>query len=125
MKLDQGHNQHKLPRCKKMKEFDIPGALVLICGMTCALLGLQWDGVVSAWNRAVVVALLVDGCSLLVVFVPTQARSRDSARLPLRILGEHNVTCTTIYHIMGATGITVYEYFLSEVFPFLISIISF
>lgn len=95
-----------------MREFDIPGATVLISGITCLLLALQWGGIVYPWNSGAIVALLVISGALLLLFVPMQWKSRDSALVPFRILLERNVCCTMLYHVLMGAGITIYEYYV-------------
>lgn len=113
VKIDQGHTQHRIPLYEKLKKFDLPGAIVLVSGIGCLLLAVQWGVITYAWSSSLVVALLSISGGLLLLFAPIQWRSRDNALVPLRILGNRNVLYTMIYHVLLGAGITIYEFYVS------------
>lgn len=67
---------------KMVKEFDYLGTLTLCGGTTCFLLGLSWGGNTFPWNDAKVIAMLVTGPVLLVVFFFVECYAKDPLIFP-------------------------------------------
>jgi len=67
---------------KKVKEFDYLGTLTLCGGTTCFLLGLSWGGNTFPWNSAKVIAMLVTGPVLFVLFFFVELYAKDPLVFP-------------------------------------------
>ncbi|KAM5444835.1 hypothetical protein MferCBS31731_000290 [Microsporum ferrugineum] len=76
----------KQPLIKKLAQLDLPGSAVLIPGVTCLLLALQWGGQTYEWSNGRIIALLVLAGILLIAFVATQFLLPKTATIPPTIL---------------------------------------
>lgn len=104
----------KLSWTEKLWQLDLVGTAVLIPGVTCVLLALQWGGqtypvshlqfhiypsrVVAVhmtdnlqWSSARIIALLTVGCLLLVTFVAVQILFPATATIPPRIFKQRSI----------------------------------
>ncbi|KAH8590073.1 putative MFS toxin efflux pump [Bisporella sp. PMI_857] len=80
----------------RIKELDLIGASILIPGVICLLLALQWGGNAYPWSNSRVIGLFVGSGLLLILFVYSQLRLGDKATLPPRIFKQRTV--------LGAAG---------------------
>ncbi|KAK5045593.1 hypothetical protein LTR16_011378, partial [Cryomyces antarcticus] len=60
---------------------DIPGAFIIVAGVVCLLLALQWGGVSKAWKSADVIGTLVGFGLLFIVFIGVEYWQGDRALL--------------------------------------------
>ncbi|KAF2232864.1 aflatoxin efflux pump [Viridothelium virens] len=79
------------PWTKKLSQLDAPGSVLLIPGIVCLLLALQWGGQTYVWSNARVIALLTLQGILLIAFVSTQILLSKTATVPPRILKHRSV----------------------------------
>ncbi|ORX96958.1 major facilitator superfamily domain-containing protein [Clohesyomyces aquaticus] len=63
---------------EKIRQFDLPGTVILVGGLVCLLLALQWGGSKYPWGSGRVVGLLVVSGTLPLAFVAIQSSSRIS-----------------------------------------------
>ncbi|OJD33660.1 mfs aflatoxin efflux [Diplodia corticola] len=89
----------KLPWTQKLAQLDVIGTSVLIPGVVCLLLALQWGGSTYAWSNGRIVALLTLGGVLLVVFAAVQVLLPKTATIPPRIFKQRS--------IIAGCGVTV------------------
>ena len=66
-----------LPWLQKIRELDIPGAIVLLGSTTCLNLTLQWGGIVYPWSHPNVFGCLIGFAVLLAIFIFLQARGKE------------------------------------------------
>ncbi|KAK2048579.1 major facilitator superfamily transporter [Colletotrichum somersetense] len=75
----------------KLRQLDFLGTAVIIPGVVCLLLALQWGGVEYAWNNPRIIALLVLAFVLLASFVAVQAFLPETATIPPRIMRNRSI----------------------------------
>ncbi|TKA81270.1 hypothetical protein B0A49_00224 [Cryomyces minteri] len=66
---------------EKFLQMDIPGAFIIMAGVVCLLLALQWGGVSKAWKSADVIGTLVGFSLLFIVFIGVEYWQGDRALL--------------------------------------------
>jgi MFS family permease len=93
----------------QLKQMDIPGTVVLLCGVISLILALQWGGTKYEWNSGRIIALLVIAGILLVGFVLIQILSGEKATVRPRVIKNSNVWGTVIF---GACGVGAFFIFL-------------
>lgn len=76
---------------QKIAQFDWAGTAVLLPGIVCLLLALQWGGSKYPWKSGRIIGLLVTFGVLAIAFAVIQVRSGDKATLPLRILKQRSI----------------------------------
>lgn len=76
---------------QKVSEFDWAGTGVLLPGIVCLLLALQWGGSKYPWRSGRIIGLLVTFGVLAIAFAVIQVRSGEKATLPLRILTKRSI----------------------------------
>ncbi|KAK3348699.1 azole resistance protein 1 [Lasiosphaeria hispida] len=96
----------------KLGQMDLLGTAVLVPGIVCLLLVLQWGGTVYAWSSTPVIVLLVVTGVAAAVFVTIQIWKQDSATVPPRILKQRSVACSTCYVFCAGGALNVFQYFL-------------
>ncbi|PHH92575.1 hypothetical protein CDD83_6737 [Cordyceps sp. RAO-2017] len=97
---------------KQIKQFDLPGTLVLIPSVICLLLALQWGGSKYAWRDVRIILLLVLFSLLAVVFCGIQAWQGDQATLPLRILSNRNMLGGVWFGVCISAVLFIFSYYL-------------
>lgn len=90
---------------EKLKQFDIPGTVLMVSGLVCLLLGLQWGGGIYSWSSGRVVALLVLSGTLLATFAAAEFWNvfSKSKTLPDTITKNRDIWLAASYAI-GLTG---------------------
>lgn len=74
------------PWKERLLHLDLPGATLLIGGLVCFLLDMQWGGTTKAWNTPHVVGTLVGWCLLTIAFVVVQWLQGEKASLVPRLI---------------------------------------
>ncbi|KAH8726142.1 major facilitator superfamily domain-containing protein [Phaeosphaeriaceae sp. PMI808] len=100
----------KQPWAEKLKQLDAPGAALLMPGVICLLLALQWGGQTYAWSNARIIALLTLQGVLLIAFVAAQNWLPRTATVPPRILKHRSVAagCWAVICVGSAQYIFIY-----------------
>jgi MFS family permease len=106
----------KLPLKEKIKRIDAWSTLILIPGITCLLLALQWGGTRYGWNNAIIIALLVASVVLIAVFSYLQYRLQDKAALPPRILKKRSILAGAWFNLCINGALAITEQYLSIYF---------
>ncbi|KAI5838933.1 major facilitator superfamily domain-containing protein [Morchella snyderi] len=86
----------KLTGMEKLKELDLAGTAVLLPGIVCLLLALQWGGSKYQWSNPKIIGLLVTAGVLLAAFVGVQAWRGEKATIPPRILRQRSILSSCI-----------------------------
>lgn len=83
----------------KLKAIDFFGALLALGGTSVLLLGLTWGGGEYAWNSAHVIATLVAGFTISVVFIAWQWKGASTPLVPMHIFQGRivNGACLTMF----------------------------
>lgn len=79
-------NPVQAPWKERLLHLDLPGATLLIGGLVCFLLDMQWGGTTKAWNTPHVVGTLVGWCLLTIAFVVVQWLQGEKASLVPRLI---------------------------------------
>lgn len=96
----------------RIKELDLIGACLLIPGIICLLLALQWGGNTYPWKNSRIVGLFVGAGLLLILFVYSQIRLGDKATLPPRILKQRTVAAAAGFVFFFGAAVFVLMYYL-------------
>lgn len=81
----------RLPTRKKLSQLDFVGLSMLLPGVICLLLALQWGGLTYAWRNGRIIALLTLGGVLLIGFIAVQIFMPDTATIPPRIFAQRSI----------------------------------
>ncbi|HLT95152.1 MAG TPA: MDR family MFS transporter [Acidimicrobiia bacterium] len=107
-----------LPVNRERKKVDYLGAVLLVSGVSAALLVTVWGGAEYAWDSPLIIGLSVAAALLLTLFVLQERRAAEPI-LPLRLFRERVFTITSIAgFIIGVTmfgGIIFLPLFLQVV----------
>ncbi|PVZ98104.1 hypothetical protein BB558_005897 [Smittium angustum] len=80
----------------KLKRIDIGGVLIMIAGIVMLLLALNWGGSTYPWNSAKIIALLVVGIILILIFVGFEYKFPREPVIPLHIFKTRNLSLNFI-----------------------------
>ncbi|PWA03457.1 hypothetical protein BB558_000394 [Smittium angustum] len=80
----------------KLKRIDMGGVLIMIAGIVMLLLALNWGGSTYPWNSAKIIALLVVGIILILIFVGFEYKFPKEPVIPLHIFRNRNLSLNFI-----------------------------
>ncbi|KAK3389799.1 major facilitator superfamily domain-containing protein [Podospora didyma] len=95
-----------------LAEMDLLGTAILIPGMVCLLLALEWGGSLYSWSSPPLIVLLVVLGVAVVRFVGIQVWKQDKGTMPPRIIRQRSVACSAIYVFSAGGALNVFQYFL-------------
>ncbi|KAH8697990.1 MFS transporter [Talaromyces proteolyticus] len=95
-----------------LSQFDPVGTILFVASIICLLIALQWGGTQYQWSDSRMIALLTVFSVLLVAWVVVQWRRGDHATVPLRILRQRTVACSTFYIFLGSASFVLLIYYL-------------
>jgi hypothetical protein len=98
---------------EKFSQMDLLGVAILIPGIICFLLALQWAGSVYKWSSSPIIALLVISALAAVVFISIQIWKKDNATVPPRIIKQRSVACSACYVFHAGGALNVFQYYVS------------
>ena len=78
-------------------EMDIIGMVLVLGGVSCYVLAMQWGGISKAWNRTDVVGTLVGFAVLLIAFVVVEWYQGENAMLRSRIMKRRNIAVGSLF----------------------------
>ncbi|KAL2195285.1 major facilitator superfamily domain-containing protein [Corynascus similis CBS 632.67] len=96
----------------KMKQLDIPGAILVGAGAVCILLALQWAGPTYAWSDGRIIALLTVGGLCLVGFGLVQFFFPDTAAIPRHLFKNRTVVAAFFLFVFLSCSNFVLIYFI-------------
>ncbi|MCJ1387261.1 hypothetical protein MMC18_000101 [Xylographa bjoerkii] len=102
----------KLPWTKKLSQLDAIGTALLVPGVACLLLALQWGGQTYSWSNGRIIALMTLTGVLLAAFVAVQILLPATATLPPRIFKRRSVVAGFWQTIFIGSGNYIFAYFL-------------
>ncbi|KAI5811474.1 major facilitator superfamily domain-containing protein [Peziza echinospora] len=97
---------------EKMAEFDFIGTGLLLPGIVCLLLALQWGGSKYAWKSGHIIGLLCTFGVLIIGFIIVQIKSGEKATLPLRIIGQRSITFGSMVSFCVGSGFLLLVFFV-------------
>lgn len=90
---------------QKLALMDLPGATMLIGGIVCLLLALQWGGSTYPWSDSRVWGCLL-GCGLFIsIFIALQFYLGDKATIPPRIIKQRTVAAGCAFSVLLAMAL--------------------
>jgi hypothetical protein len=97
---------------QRLKELDLIGAAILIPGVICLLLAVQWGGSTYPWNNSRIIGLFVGAGLLLILFAYSQYRLGDQATIPLRLIKQRTVIAACAFTFFFGAGVFDIMYYL-------------
>ncbi|EFR05286.1 hypothetical protein MGYG_08297 [Nannizzia gypsea CBS 118893] len=105
------HNP-RTPFMEGIKAVDWFGSIAIIGALSMPLLGLNFGGELFPWNSPRVICLIVSGCTMLGIFVFSQARLSKYPLMPLKLFQrKSNVACVVI-GFTQLSGVQAAEFYL-------------
>ncbi|KAJ5934559.1 hypothetical protein N7466_004106 [Penicillium verhagenii] len=101
-----------IPFSEKMKGLDPLGSILLVPGLVCLVLALQWGGGKYAWNSGRIIVLLTIMSALFVAFVLSQIFFPKRATIPPRIFKIRSIWAGMWEMTFIGAGMYVYIYYL-------------
>jgi hypothetical protein len=96
---------------QQLIQLDPFGTAVLLPGIICFLLALQWGGSTYPWNDGRIIALFVLAGVLFSTFVGIQIWQKENATVPPRIFTQRSIFCCSAYSMcVGGSMITMVYY---------------
>lgn len=102
----------KLSFKEKMKRMDFIGASLLVPGVVCLLLALQWGGTKFLWRSPQIIGLLCGFAGIILIFIAVQFYVGEKATLPIRLLRQRTVACASIYVFFVGFALFILVFFL-------------
>jgi MFS transporter, DHA2 family, glioxin efflux transporter len=78
-------------------EMDIIGMVLVLGGVTCFVLAMQWGGISKAWNSTDVIGTLVGFGVLLISFVVVEWYQGENAMLHSRIMKRRTIIVGSLF----------------------------
>ncbi|KAI1130787.1 MFS general substrate transporter [Nemania abortiva] len=101
------NKDRSLPLSTKLNNMDPIGCFTFIGAIVSLLLALQWGGQSKPWSSSDVIGTLVGAIAIGTLFVYLQWRRKDTALIPLRILGKRSIwTGSMVLLFLGAQTYT-------------------
>jgi hypothetical protein len=97
---------------QRFGELDLIGASILVPGIVCLLLAVQWGGSTYPWNNSRIIGLFVGAGLLLVLFAYSQLRLGERATIPPRLLKQRTVASAATFVFLFGAGIFTIMYYL-------------
>ncbi|KAE8140854.1 putative efflux pump antibiotic resistance protein [Aspergillus pseudotamarii] len=95
-----------------LSQFDPVGTICFVASIICLLIALQWGGTQYSWRDGRIIALLTVFGALMIIWVITQWRGGDNATVPLRVLRQRTVACSTFYIFFASASFVLLIYYL-------------
>ncbi|KAE8421401.1 MFS transporter [Aspergillus pseudocaelatus] len=95
-----------------LSQFDPVGTICFVASIVCLLISLQWGGTQYSWRDGRIIALLTVFGALMIIWVLTQWRGGDNATVPLRVLRQRTVACSTFYIFFASASFVLLIYYL-------------
>ncbi|KAL0930159.1 MFS transporter [Colletotrichum truncatum] len=100
-----------LPWTQKLRQLDIPGAILILGATVCLNLALQWGGIVYPWSNANVFGCLIGFGVLLLTFLFLQFRGKESSTVPLHIFRSRTVCASCGFMMLVQVAIVLHSYY--------------
>ncbi|OTA84961.1 hypothetical protein M434DRAFT_165979 [Hypoxylon sp. CO27-5] len=102
----------KISTKAKLAQLDALGTALLIPGVVCLLLALEWGGLTYPWSNGRIVALLTLGIALFIGFTAVQVLMPKTATIPPRIFNQRSILAGNWATICIGGHMMVFVYFL-------------
>ncbi|OQE40846.1 hypothetical protein PENCOP_c005G03415 [Penicillium coprophilum] len=95
-----------------LSQFDPIGTILFVASIICLLISLQWGGTKYPWSDGRIIALLTVFGVLIILWIVEQWRGGENATVPLRILRQRTVACSTFYIFFASASFVLLIYYL-------------
>ncbi|KAI1414207.1 putative MFS aflatoxin efflux pump [Hypoxylon sp. FL1857] len=102
----------KISTKAKLAQLDALGTALLIPGVVCLLLALEWGGLTYPWNNGRIIALLTLGIALLISFSAVQVLMPKTATIPPRIFKQRSILAGNWSTVCLGGHMMIFVYFL-------------
>ncbi|KAK6496238.1 hypothetical protein TWF481_002262 [Arthrobotrys musiformis] len=102
----------KHPWAEKLLQLDAVGTLMLVPGVVCLVLAMQWGGQKYEWSNGRIIVLLVLMSVLLAGFAAVQVLLPKTATLPIRIFKQRSVVAGFWQTLCIGSSMYIIVYFL-------------
>jgi MFS family permease len=109
---------------EKVGQMDLLGTAILIPGVICLLIALQWGGSEYQWSSTRTIILLVATAMMIAGFIIIQIWKEDKATVPPRIIKQRSVAYSVCYVFHAGGAVNVFEYYVSTSLLHLIMTVS-
>lgn len=116
LNINRDNNPDKLSILHRIQKLDLIGAAIIIPGVICLLLALQWGGTTYAWNSAKIIGLLVGAAVLIILFIISQIILGDKGILPPRFFKNRNTCLAFIFSFFFGAGFFALIFYLAIYF---------
>ncbi|KAL3457937.1 major facilitator superfamily domain-containing protein [Aspergillus heterothallicus] len=97
---------------QRLSQLDPLGFLLLLPGIICLLLALQWGGATYPWGDGRVIALFAVFGVLMLIFTAVQWWQQDQATIPPRLVTNRNIWGGSLYTFCFGASFLVFTYYL-------------
>jgi MFS transporter, DHA2 family, glioxin efflux transporter len=97
---------------EKILQMDLPGSFIVMAGVVCYLLAMQWGGTTKPWSNGSVIATLVVFGLLVIVFIGVEWYSGDHALLQFRFLKHRTIAAQSAFVFITAGCFFIMVYYL-------------
>lgn len=95
-----------------LQQFDPIGTVLFIASVVCLLIALQWGGSQYPWSDGREIALLTVFGVLAVAWLISQWMGGENATVPVRIIRQRTVACSTAYIFLASGSFVLLIYYL-------------
>ncbi|KAF2807294.1 major facilitator superfamily transporter [Mytilinidion resinicola] len=106
------HDNRGLTFKAQLQKLDPLGTLVLLPGIICLLLALQWGGSTYAWHNARIIVLLILFILLSVAFIAIQIWKGDTATVPPHIFCQRSIVCAFAYIFCCMSAMLIFSFYI-------------
>lgn len=117
-----GSKGNKIGFKEQLRQMDLPGTALILPGVICLLLALQWGGTTYAWKNGHVIALLVLAVLLLIGFVLVQIYSGERATVPARVFLQRNIWSSALFCSCVTASFFVMLYYVCPSLPIILEV---
>ena len=93
---------------EKVNQIDLGGAFLLICGIVCLLLALQWGGTTYPWHDSKVWGCILGFGLIISCFVALQFKLGPRATIPPHIMTQRTIAASATFTTFLAMGLYAY-----------------
>lgn len=101
---------------ERILQLDLYGAAVLVPGIICLLLALQWGGADYPWSNSRVIGLFVGFGLMTAIFIGIQIWQGDKGMLPPVLFTDRNLLCAMTFTFLFGAAFFPLVYYLSLYF---------
>lgn len=116
LKIHRANNPENLSILARIQKLDLIGTVILIPGVICLLLALQWGGTTYPWSSAKIIGLLVGSILLFILFITSQIILGDKGILPPRFFKDRNTILAYVFAFLFGAGFFALIFYLAIYF---------